>query len=123
MDFKTAVLTCLRDKYADFKGRAGKAEFWWFFLFQIIVLVIAGVISDILYMLVALALLLPGLGVGARRLHDTGRSGWWLLLGLIPLLGFIVLVVFWVQNSGQANEYGEGPAAPPEAAAVPPGAV
>ena len=66
MDFKTAVLTCLKDKYVDFKGRAGKAEFWWFFLFQIIVLVIAGVISDILYMLAALALLLPGLGVGAR---------------------------------------------------------
>ena len=122
MDFKQAVLTCLRDKYVDFKGRAGKAEFWWFFLAQIIVLVVAGMISDILYVIVALALLLPGLAVGARRLHDTGRSGWWLLLGLIPLIGFIVLVVFWVGNSTPANEWGEGPSGP-AAAALPPGAV
>jgi uncharacterized membrane protein YhaH (DUF805 family) len=123
MDFKTAVLTCLRDKYVDFKGRAGKAEFWWFFLAQVIVLVVTGAISDILYIIAALALFLPGLGVGARRLHDTGRSGWWLLLGLIPLIGLIVLIVFWVQNSAPANEWGEGPAGAPAAAALPPGAV
>lgn len=124
MDIKQAVTVCLKDKYFDFNGRAGKEEFWWFFLAQVIVLVVAGVISQLLYGLVALALLLPGLGVGARRLHDAGKSGWFLLLGLIPLLGFLVLVYFWIQPSAPANEWGAGPSgAPDAAAAVPPGAV
>ena len=119
MDIKQAVITCLRDKYFDFKGRAGKEEFWWFFLAQVVVLVIAGVLSDMLYVLAALALLLPGLGAGARRLHDTGRTGWLLLLGLIPIVGFVVLVYFWIQPSAPANEWGAGPALPDAA----PGAV
>ena len=64
--------------------------------------------------LYALAVLLPSLAVGARRLHDTGRSGWWLLIGLIPCIGFIVLIVFLVQDSQAGdNQYGPNPKATP----------
>jgi uncharacterized membrane protein YhaH (DUF805 family) len=123
MDIKQAVITCLRDKYFDFNGRAGKPEFWWFFLAQVIAMIVASVISDMLYWLVALGLIAPGLGVGARRLHDTGKSGWFQLLGLIPLLGFLVLVYFWIQPSAAANQYGAAPEAEPATpATVPPGA-
>ena len=84
-DIQKAVKTCF-NKYADFTGRATRSEFWWFFLFQVIVLLIAGAVSDILYGVVALGLLLPGLAVGARRLHDIGKTGWLLLLWIIPSL-------------------------------------
>ena len=98
MDFKQAVIRCLRDKYVDFNGRAGRSEFWWFALFC--------------------------LAVGARRLHDMGKSGWFQLLWLVPVLGWAVLIYWLVQPSAVANEYGEGPAAADApTAAVPPGAV
>ncbi|MDP3761704.1 MAG: DUF805 domain-containing protein [Ramlibacter sp.] len=119
-DILKAVKTCF-NKYADFSGRAARPEFWWFFLFQIVVLLVARIIGgDILYGLVALALLLPSLAVGARRLHDIGKSAWFLLLALIPLIGFLVLLYFFVQPSGPANEYG-GQEAAPDAPTVMPG--
>jgi uncharacterized membrane protein YhaH (DUF805 family) len=120
MDFKQAVITCLRDKYVDFSGRAGKAEFWWFFLAQVIIMVIASFLGDILSSLVSLALLLPGLGVGTRRLHDIGKSGWLQLLWLIPVLGWALLIYWLVQPTGPANQYGEGPYQPAGSAVVPP---
>src|SRR5690349_6196014 len=86
MNFVQAVQTCLK-KYVDFGGRAGRSEFWWFFLAQFIIMLVCGMISDVLYGIAALGLLLPGLAVGARRLHDIGKSGWFLLIGLIPILG------------------------------------
>jgi uncharacterized membrane protein YhaH (DUF805 family) len=63
----------------------------------------------ILYFIYALAVLLPSLGIAIRRLHDTGKSGWMILLGLIPFVGFIILIVFYVQASDGPNEYGSGP--------------
>src|SRR5262245_4833453 len=86
MDFKQAVIRCLRDKYAEFEGRAGLAEFWWFAL-AIALLNLAMRILGLwlLWQLAVVALLLPGLGAGARRLHDTGKSGWFLLLLLVPV--------------------------------------
>ncbi|MGE0496784.1 MAG: DUF805 domain-containing protein [Ramlibacter sp.] len=95
MNFGQSISICL-SKYATFSGRASRPEYWWFFLFQILVSVAAGVVSDKLSGLVSLALLLPALAVGARRLHDIGRSGWWQLL-LITGIGFFVLVYFWAQ--------------------------
>ncbi|MBX3585006.1 MAG: DUF805 domain-containing protein [Ramlibacter sp.] len=95
MNFGQSISVCL-SKYATFSGRASRPEYWWFFLFQILVSVAAGVVSDKLSGLVSLALLLPALAVGARRLHDIGRSGWWQLL-LITGIGFFVLVYFWAQ--------------------------
>ena len=105
-DILKAVKTCF-NKYVDFSGRAARPEFWWFFLFQISVLLVARLIGgDILYGLVALALLLPSLAVGARRLHDIGKSAWFLLLALIPIIGFFVLLYFFIQPTGPANEFG-----------------
>ncbi|GAB4342018.1 MAG: DUF805 domain-containing protein [Candidatus Abyssubacteria bacterium] len=85
-------------KYAVFSGRAQRMEYWMFFLFNLIIAM--------------LAVLLPGVAVTVRRLHDTGRSGWWLLIGFVPLIGGIVLLVFMVFDSqpGQ-NEYGPNPKA------------
>ncbi len=117
-DIQKAVKTCF-NKYADFTGRATRSEFWWFFLFQVIVLLIAGAISDILYGVVALGLLLPGLAVGARRLHDIGKTGWLLLLWIIPLIGWVLLIYWAVQPSGPANEYGPAEVTPDSPAVMP----
>ncbi|MBE7367292.1 DUF805 domain-containing protein [Ramlibacter pallidus] len=124
MDFKQSVITCLKDKYVDFSGRAGRPEFWWFALFTLVVGLVVGMVSDILAMLVNLGLVLPSLAVGARRLHDIGKSGWFQLLWFIPVLGWAVMIYFLVQPTGAANQYGEGPAPAPDApTALPPGAV
>jgi uncharacterized membrane protein YhaH (DUF805 family) len=103
-------------KYAVFDGRATRTEFWTFTLGNMVVgvvLAILGGISDgfvVLSYLFSLATFLPSLAVGVRRLHDTGRSGWWWLIGLIPLVGAIVLLVFFVQDSQPGtNEYGPNP--------------
>jgi uncharacterized membrane protein YhaH (DUF805 family) len=121
MSFQDAVRTCLQ-KYVDFSGRARRSELWFFVLFNVIVSVVASIIDSILGTrsgsgygvvqgLAGLALLLPNLAVGARRLHDTGRSAWWLLIGLVPLVGAIVLIVFYVQDSQGDNQYGPSPKA------------
>ena len=109
-------------KYVLFSGRARRAEYWYFVLFNLIVTLILMVIDlvtgtfsktlglGLLGGIYALAVLLPGLGVGVRRLHDTGRSGWWLLIALIPFIGAIVLIVFFAQDSTPgANPYGPNP--------------
>ncbi|RYF15890.1 MAG: DUF805 domain-containing protein [Comamonadaceae bacterium] len=121
MDFKQSVTTCLK-KYAEFGGRAGRPEFWWFALFTLIVGLVLGMVSDILGMLVNLGLLLPSLAVGARRLHDIGKSGWFQLIWLIPFLGWAFMIYLLVQPSVGPNQYGEGPALPEAAPALPPGA-
>jgi uncharacterized membrane protein YhaH (DUF805 family) len=120
MSFADAVRTCL-NKYVDFTGRARRSEYWWFVLFNVAVSIVASIIDAIIGTrsgnfgliegLAGLALLLPGLAVGARRLHDTSRSGWWLLIGLIPCIGTIVLIVFFVQDSHGDNSYGPSPKA------------
>lgn len=90
--------------YANFNGRASRSEYWWFVLFNFIL----GCIP-VVNLIAGLALLIPSLALGARRLHDTGRSGWWLLLGLIPF-GALVLIVFFCQESHpMVNEYGPVP--------------
>jgi len=111
MTFVEATQTCLR-KYVDFTGRASRSEFWWFFLFQVILMVVISLLgSETISGLVGLALVLPSLAVGARRLHDVGKSGWLLLINLIPLIGFLVLIFFWVQPSQpDGNAYGAVPA-------------
>jgi uncharacterized membrane protein YhaH (DUF805 family) len=98
MTFVESIRTCLT-KYVDFNGVASRSEFWWFILFVLIVSVALNFVSPTVGSLFGLAMLLPELAVGARRLHDTGKSGWLQLLLLIPLIGLIVLIVFWVQPS------------------------
>lgn len=97
MDFVSAIKSCL-GQYAGFSGRAVRSEFWWFFLFQVIVMVIASFLGDVVSGIVSIALLLPAFAVGARRLHDIGRSGWWQLLTLTGI-GVLLLIYWWVQPS------------------------
>ncbi len=104
-------------KYAVFSGRARRKEYWMFFLFNIIIFIALGVIegitgiNSVLTLCYMLAILLPGLAVSVRRLHDTGKSGWWLLIGIVPLIG-IVILVFLVQDSQAGdNQYGPNPKA------------
>ena len=111
MGFSEAVKSGF-DHYTTFDGRASRPAFWWWFLFGILVAIGANIVdavigSQILSIVASLGLLLPNLSVGIRRLHDTDRSGWWILIGLIPIIGFIVLIVFYVQQSDPGdNSYG-----------------
>jgi len=110
MDFVQAIKSCL-GQYATFSGRASRSEYWWFFLFQVLVMVATGMLGDVINGLASLALSLPALAVGTRRLHDIGRTGWWQLL-LLTGIGFFVLLYWWVQpTDGASNIYGELPAA------------
>ncbi|MCD1260777.1 DUF805 domain-containing protein [Paenibacillus athensensis] len=100
--------------YVGFQGRAQRKEYWMFVLFNIIASIILGIIDGVIGIqllsgLYSLAVLLPSLAVAARRLHDTGRSGWWQLLALIPLVGAIILIVFLCQDSEPDNQYGPNP--------------
>jgi len=107
MTFTGSIRTCLT-KYADFNGRASRSEYWWFVLFSCLVSAALHLIddSDIAGGLFSLAILLPTLGVAVRRLHDTNRSGWFLLLHLIPIIGWIILIVWYVQKGDEGvNQY------------------
>jgi uncharacterized membrane protein YhaH (DUF805 family) len=106
MDYFIGVLK----KYADFNGRARRKEYWMFILVSIIINVVLAIFSmDIVSMIFSLALLVPNISVGARRLHDTGRSGWWQLIYFVPLIGMVVMIVFLVQDSHDDNDYGVNP--------------
>ncbi len=101
-------------KYADFTGRATRKEYWMFVLFYIIIYIALAFVdvligTFILSALFSLALLVPSISLAARRLHDTGRSGWWQLISLIPLIGVIIIIVFLAQDSHDENEYGPNP--------------
>ncbi|TYP92196.1 Uncharacterized membrane protein YhaH, DUF805 family [Fodinibius salinus] len=116
-------------QYADFNGRARRKEFWMFTLINFLIYLglyvlafavgasdpesaLAAVIFGVIG-LYGLGILIPSLAVSVRRLHDTGRSGWWILIQLVPAIGAIVLIVFLVQDSDTgANEYGENPKGP-----------
>lgn len=106
MNFVDSIKTCF-SKYADFNGRAGRPEFWWFFLFLVLGNFVTGLLGDMLGLLFGLATLLPSLAAGARRLHDTGRSGWWQLLALIPVLGWIALIYLLAQQGEGENRFGQ----------------
>ena len=95
MNFGQAISTCFA-KYATFSGRASRPEFWWFFLFQILVSIAASMLGDVVAGLVSLAVLLPALAVGARRLHDINKSGWWQLI-MLTVIGLLLLIYWWVQ--------------------------
>ncbi len=96
-----AVKACLT-KYADFNGRATRSEYWWFFLAVLLGSAAAALINLRVYALFSLATLLPMIAVGARRLRDTNRSGWWQLLALVPF-GVIVVIIFLAQRSISPN--------------------
>jgi uncharacterized membrane protein YhaH (DUF805 family) len=119
-------------KYATFDGRARRAEYWYFALFNLIFSSVLGVLDGIVRSnsssastvgllggLYSLAVLIPSIAVGVRRLHDTGRSGWWMLIGFIPLIGAIWLLVYFVEEgTAGPNQYGADPKAGQAATAV-----
>lgn len=112
MDFKTSVTSALNN-FINFEGRASRSEYWWFFLFYVLVYIAAIILDSVLGMgfvslLVSLGLLAPSLSVGARRLHDINKSGWLQLLYLIPLIGLLVMIYFLVQKGDTgSNRFGE----------------
>ena len=108
-------------KYATFRGRASRREYWWFMLIHVIILMasipldkVLGTTLDngqgIIGSLYNVAMILPAMAVGVRRLHDTGRSGFWLLVSLVPFIGGLILFYFTCQASSGPNKYGDSPA-------------
>ncbi len=124
MGFQDAIRTCF-SKYATFSGRAARSEFWWFFLFLLLGNLLFSFIDRLLFgstmegdqisilgAIFSLAVILPSIAVGVRRLHDRDMSGWWYLLVLIPILGALVLLYFFVQKGTDGpNQFGPDPLA------------
>lgn len=107
--FNTYFLDVIKSHYVDFAGRATRTQFWLFVLFQFIISLILGALAgmnnavgqifQVVYWIFWLALLLPSIAISARRLHDIGRSAWWLLIYFLPFIGWIVLLVFFLLPS------------------------
>ena len=97
MTFQDSVKVCF-SKYADFAGRATRSEYWWFFLFILLVNLGLSLFSNALSGLFSLATVVPSIAAAARRLHDTNRSGWWQLIVFLPVVGMVVLIVFLAQD-------------------------
>ena len=120
--FGQAVKSCF-NQYCGFKGRASRAEFWWFALFTAIVGLVVGFVDGLLFTstenaffsllgfsgLFRLGVFLPGLAVTARRLHDTDKSGWWMLLYLTIIGGIVVFIFTLLRGNEGSNKYGEDP--------------
>ena len=126
--FNTYFIDTIKNRYAKFDGRATRSEYWYFVLFYFIISIVAAVLDTFvinpmlgatpeeaaaggfLQVIMALALLIPSIALGIRRLHDIGKSGWWLLIGFIPIIGLLVLIYFYVQDSqAGSNLYGLNP--------------
>lgn len=124
MTFSEAVRSAFSN-YVTFSGRAARPEFWWWVLFVVLLMAVTSIIDGLLVapllgfsafqgeagqplgVIVSLAIFLPGLAIAIRRLHDTGRSGWWILIGLIPIIGALILLYWYVQPSQEgSNPYG-----------------
>lgn len=122
MTFGQSISRCF-SKYCTFTGRASRSEYWWWILFTAIIGILFGIPSGlqsihesspsglpVISYIVSAVLFLPSLGVLFRRLHDTGKSGWWWLIGFIPVVGTIILIVFCCQPSQTfPNQYGGVP--------------
>ena len=108
-------LKVVRDNYANFNGRASRQEYWMFFLFNMIFAIVIMGIDIILGLgflniIYSLVVMIPGIAVGIRRLHDIGKSGWWLFIGFIPIIGAIWLIVLTCKDSNpEENKYGSSP--------------
>ncbi len=109
-------------EYTNFTGRARRQEYWMFVLFQVMAFIIAILIDNAigltfsaeipygwLYMLYALATFIPSLAVGVRRLHDTGKSGWWYLMAFVPIANIVLLVFFCIDSESGTNKWGDNP--------------
>lgn len=115
--FNRYFLDTIKNRYADFNGKATRSQYWYFVLFYVLLSIVLVLIDTfvvnpllgmniqeasqggILQMVFALALIIPTIAIGVRRLHDIGKSGWWMLISLVPIIGFLVLIFFFVQES------------------------
>lgn len=125
-------VNALKNNYANFTGRIRRREYWMFILVHVVIMIVLSILEEMVDMrdiftgIYGLALIIPSLAMGARRLHDIGKSGWWLLISIVPLVGAIVLIIFAARDSQPgANEYGPNPkegaaAVPVEAPVVTP---
>lgn len=104
MNFIDSVTNCFSN-FANFKGRATPSEFWWFFLFQMLLAIVLGLFSSTLANLTLLVLMIPNLAVGARRLHDTNMSGWWQLIAISGIGAVILLFLFARPTNENALSY------------------
>lgn len=122
MGFQDAVRSVF-GKYVTISGRAPRSEYWWWFLFVVLGQIVFGIFDSILFgrgpnpgiltSLFGLAILLPSICVAGRRLHDRDMSAWWLLLGLVPLIGFLVLLYFYAtKGTDGPNRFGPDPLRP-----------
>lgn len=130
MSFKEAISICLEQKYSTISGRASRAEYWWFTLFMylvyIVIYTLLAVMMIYLYLgsgaqmfaallviglmgIISILLIVPSICVTVRRLHDIGRSGWWILLSFVPIVRFVILVFTLMPSQPTANEYDENP--------------
>jgi uncharacterized membrane protein YhaH (DUF805 family) len=109
MNLLQAVISCLQ-KYIGFGGRASRAEYWWYMLFYIVLSIVAQLINDKLASVVYFSLMLPTVAVGMRRLHDIGKSGWYMLIWLVAVIGWVIMI-YWAVQPGQpnTNQYGQEP--------------
>ena len=106
MDWYLQVLR----KYAVFSGRARRKEYWMFVLVHSIISIVIFIIGSFAYGLYGLAIIIPAFAVAIRRLHDTGRSGWWLLVNCVPIIGWTILFIWLVKDSDEGeNQYGPNP--------------
>ncbi|HIG20511.1 MAG TPA: DUF805 domain-containing protein [Candidatus Poseidoniales archaeon] len=126
MGFIDSVKSVLMNNFANFEGRASRSEYWWFFLFTFLISFPLGIIDGIMLVvmdvpmdsvlwaitpmstLFQLAVMIPQLALGVRRMHDLGKSGWMLLIGLIPCVGIILLIV-WTASDGEPHDNAYGP--------------
>ena len=124
MTFSEAISSGFRN-YVGFSGRASRSAFWYWVLFSVLVSIALSIIdlgllsgnTTVLSSIWSLATFLPSLAVGVRRLHDTDRSGWWWLISFIPLVGIIVLIVFWcLEGTPGSNRFGADPLGAPQGA-------
>ena len=114
--FNHYFLDTLKNRYADFNGKATRSQYWYFVLFYVLLSLVLALIDIfvvnpllginiqeastlILQTVFALALIIPTIAIGVRRLHDIGKSGWWMLISFVPIIGFLVLIFFFVQES------------------------
>lgn len=109
MTFADSIRTCFA-KYADFNGCASRSEFWWWTLFVALAAAALNYIGPTVSGIFSVATLLPSIAVAARRLHDTDRSGWMQLIGLIPLVGWILVLIWYAQDSKRPSRYAAGEA-------------